>query len=79
MESEPFIVGTQYEAPITIASDTVIIAAAFAPGKNDSPITVATYTIEQNPIKYIFSTKYKATIINWILFFVCFGWIWMWF
>jgi len=31
------------------------------------------------PIKYIFSTKYEATFLNWILFFVCFGWLWMWF
>jgi hypothetical protein len=27
----------------------------------------------------IFSTKYEATPLNWILFFVCFGFIWMWF
>ena len=32
-----------------------------------------------NPLKTIFTTKYEATLINWILFFVCFGWIWMWF
>ena len=31
------------------------------------------------PKKYIFSTKYEATFLNWILFFVCFGWVWMWF
>jgi len=29
--------------------------------------------------KMIFSTKYEATFLNWILFFLCFGWIWMWF
>ena len=29
--------------------------------------------------KTIFCTKYRATFWNWILFFVCFGWIWMWF
>jgi|GEM_PF-5529096 len=34
---------------------------------------------DPDPKKYIFSTKYEATTINWILFFVCFGWIWMWF
>jgi len=27
----------------------------------------------------IFSTRYDATLINWLLFFLCFGWIWMWF
>jgi len=31
------------------------------------------------PIKYIFTTKYEATFINWILFFLLFGFIWMWF
>jgi hypothetical protein len=30
-------------------------------------------------IKTIFSTKYEATVWNWILFFVGFGWLWMWF
>ena len=29
--------------------------------------------------KRIFSTNYDATPLNWILFFVCFGFIWMWF
>lgn len=27
----------------------------------------------------IFGTKWEATPLNWILFFVCFGWLWMWF
>ena len=31
------------------------------------------------PPKTIFSTKYEATLLNWLLFFVGFGWIWMWF
>ena len=31
------------------------------------------------PKKFIFSTKYEATFLNWILFFLCFGFIWMWF
>jgi len=35
-------------------------------------------TVSQ-PSKKIFSTKYDATFFNWILFFLCFGWIWMWF
>ena len=29
--------------------------------------------------KYIFSTKYEATVWNWIMFFLLFGFIWMWF
>jgi len=29
--------------------------------------------------KFIFTTRYEATIWNWIMFFLLFGWIWMWF
>jgi len=36
-------------------------------------------TVTANYVKTIFSTKYEATFLNWILFFVCFGFIWMWF
>ena len=32
-----------------------------------------------DPPKKIFTTRYDATFINWILFFLCFGFIWMWF
>jgi len=39
----------------------------------------AHWTADPQPVKKIFSTKYDATFFNWILFFVCFGWIWMWF
>jgi len=38
----------------------------------------AQWTVVQQA-KKIFTTKYDATFINWILFFLCFGWIWMWF
>jgi len=31
------------------------------------------------PIRYIFGTNYIANGLNWLLFIVCFGWIWMWF
>jgi len=34
---------------------------------------------QANPPKTIFSTKYEANFLNWILFFLCFGWLWMWF
>ena len=30
-------------------------------------------------IQYIFTTRYEATFLNWILFFLGFGWLWMWF
>ncbi|MCL2164302.1 MAG: hypothetical protein FWH55_07905, partial [Oscillospiraceae bacterium] len=45
-----------------------------------SPATVtASYKDAPVSVDTIFNTKYKATLLNWILFFVCFGWIWMWF
>ena len=44
------------------------------------PAGAATVTANYKDVfKTIFTTKYKATFLNWILFFVCFGWIWMWF
>jgi len=49
------------------------------PAKN---VTVtATYKDigNSNPIKTIFSTKYESNFFNWLLFFLCFGFIWMWF
>ncbi|MDR1384874.1 MAG: hypothetical protein LBJ67_13655 [Planctomycetaceae bacterium] len=30
-------------------------------------------------VRYIFDTKYKSTVWNWIMFFYFYGWIWMWF
>lgn len=39
----------------------------------------ANYKNIPDSVKYIFSTKYEATPLNWVLFFVLFGWIWMWF
>ena len=34
---------------------------------------------QANPPKTIFSTNYQSNLINWLLFIVFFGWIWMWF
>ena len=31
------------------------------------------------PIRYVFNTEYLSTLPNWLLFILCFGWIWMWF
>jgi len=47
------------------------------PAKNVA--VTATYKDAPSTVKKIFSTKYDATFLNWILFFVCFGFIWMWF
>lgn len=30
-------------------------------------------------VKTIFSTRYEANFWNWVMFFLLFGWIWMWF
>jgi len=35
--------------------------------------------VNQQPTSYIFTTKYEATPMNWLMFILLFGWIWMWF
>jgi len=42
-------------------------------------LVTATYKDAPSAVGKIFSTKYDATPLNWILFFLCFGFIWMWF
>jgi len=69
--SVTFISGglTTPTATFTMPADAVSAIAEYEP-------------IPQPPtptVKYIFSTKYEATIWNWIMFFLLFGWIWMWF
>jgi hypothetical protein len=69
-----------------IEDDTIGIFTLAPSGVNPTPPSL-TITQKQNnngtggsqPAKKIFSTRYDATPINWILFFLCFGWIWMWF
>ena len=59
-----------------INDDTIGIFTLASSGEG----SLAGLTITQrSAAKKIFSTKYDATFLNWILFFVCFGWIWMWF
>jgi hypothetical protein len=41
--------------------------------------TGVTATFKLTVAKTIFSTKHEATTGNWLLFFLCFGFIWMWF
>ena len=36
-------------------------------------------TVQPPTVKTIFSTKYESSFLNWILFFIGFGWVWMWF
>jgi hypothetical protein len=52
-------------------ADTVMVKAIFELDPDPEP--------QPNPVKYIFSTKYEDTSLNWFLFIVCFGWLWMWF
>jgi len=28
---------------------------------------------------YILTTRYESNFLNWLLFILCFGWLWMWF
>jgi len=62
----------------TIATATT---ATFSP--NESVYLTGNTTLyaiwQANPTNTIFSTKYEATFLNWLLFFLGFGWIWMWF
>ena len=37
------------------------------------------YLREKPSAKYVFTTRYESTIWNWLMFFLLFGWIWMWF
>jgi len=82
-------------APVTVASGTAITLPAapaksgsIFKGWKDGITTYAagaSYTVTANKTftaqwaKTIFSTRYEATILNWLLFFVGFGFIWMWF
>jgi len=62
------------------------IAAGLAPGEYSVTLTAsngttpnAMVTFKLTVAKTIFSTKREATFWNWVLFFLGFGFIWMWF
>jgi len=62
------------------------IAAGLAAGEYSVKLTAsngvgtnATATFKLTVAKTIFSTKYESNFLNWLLFLVAFGWIWMWF
>jgi len=59
---------------VSFANASATTTTFSMPAKNVS--VTATY---KDAAKKIFSTKYDSNFLNWILFFVCFGWIWMWF
>jgi len=80
-------------APVTVASGTSITLPAaptkngniFRCWKTGSTTLAAgaSYTVTGNVTftaqwaTTIFNTKYEATFLNWILFLICFGWLWM--
>jgi len=61
------------------------IAPGLAPGEYKVTLTASnaagskTADFTLTVAKTIFSTKYEAKFGNWLLFFLCFGFIWMWF
>jgi len=59
---------------VTFANASNTSTTFTMPAKNAT--VTATY---KDAAKKIFSTKYDSNFLNWILFIVCFGWIWMWF
>jgi len=42
-------------------------------------IVAATYKDIGSGEKFIFSTRFRSTFWNWMMFIFLFGWIWMWF
>lgn len=61
-------------APGLAAGEYTVVLTA-SNGSNPS----ATITFKLTVAKTIFNTKYEASFWNWLLFFVGFGFIWMWF
>jgi len=59
---------------VTFANANNVSTTFAMPAKN----VIVTAAYKDAP-KRIFSTRYDSNFLNWILFFVCFGWIWMWF
>jgi len=57
------------------AVGTATITASSATGNRTAIITF--HVISGN--SYIFSTRWLSNFFNWLLFFLGFGWIWMWF
>jgi len=71
---------------IPVRQTTVVNCKAFAEGYLPSitcsklvTLSVGAQDITPAQEKRILSTGYEANFWNWVLFFVCFGWIWMYF
>jgi len=55
-----------------VGAGTATITARTADGNRTASVQVTV-------INTIFNTRWEATFLNWLLFFLGFGWIWMWF
>jgi len=73
--------------PDTVGEFHFTVLAENIAGSDNRQLAIVVLSIDVPPPQpppspqksYIFSTRYEATFINWILFFLCFGWLWMWF
>jgi len=71
----------------TTSAGTATITVTTQDGSRTAQVTVTVTAGGNNgsttppppPANTIFGTRWEATILNWILFFLGFGWIWMWF
>jgi hypothetical protein len=68
-----------FQSALTTARNVANNASATQAQVNDALNALNTAYGNLQLKKMIFTTKYEATFLNWILCFVCFGWVWMWF
>jgi len=61
-----------------VQAGTVTITVTTVDGNRTASVTV-TVRAPVPPPPTIFSTDWEATPLNWLLFFLGFGWVWMWF
>ena len=55
----------------------MMLFGVFAVGATAADCPVAAASADNHP-GYIFCTGREATLWNWILYYLFFGWIWMW-
>jgi len=60
------------------AAQAVEANAAATHDEIDSALNALNAAVAGLRVKTVFSTSYEATFINWLLFFLGFGFIWMW-
>jgi len=74
--TEPPVEPTTTAPTTTMAATTTTAATSTENTTNGSPTTTEP---ESHTYRYIFCTRHRATLRNWLWFFLGFGWIWMWF